>query len=401
MTIFNYKLINNDGLTQKGKIDALNKDEAVKLIKDKDSYIIEIEDNKNKFMNPFDKTKKFSFFEKVNFTDHLAALIRAGTPIRDALEAYMDEGSEGSEMISSIIRDVERGQKLSDSFAKYPNTFSGLYIAFLKAGETAGNLDETLEYLANELRREYEFKQKVKSALFYPCLVLGVAALVISFIVIFLVPKIINISQNLGQNVPKITRLIISATSFLSRNSLFFVLLIIILGLTTFITLTNQNIKNKISVKLLKFPLTGKIIKKYILARLLRIVASCIKYGIPLTVAFETAKDVVGNIKYRQSCIRIIEKIQKGVSLSAAFSSEGPELFPNIITRSVKGSEKSGGVEKSLDRLSIQYEIEIERDMKKLIDLMEPVLVVVLGIIVLGIALAVVTPIYQLTTNYM
>ena len=399
MTVFSYKIINNSGKLITGAVDSINRDEAAKLIKNDGSYLIELKDAKKGIFSSLDKTNRFSSFEKINFTDHLAASIKAGTPIKDALEAYIDESSEGSTLIKEIISDIEGGKKLSEAFAKHPTVFPVLYISLIKAGEIAGNLDETLEYLANELRREHEFKQRVKSALFYPSLVMGVSFFVITFIITVLVPKITQIAQNFGQDIPTITRVIIAISSFFSKNSLFLGI-IFILAITALVaSLKNKKTRGKLGAKMLQMPMVGKILKKYILARLLRIVSSCIRYGVPLTVAFETASEVVGNIRYQESCKRLNQKIQKGISLSDSFASEDKFLYPSIITRSIRGAEKSSGVDSTLNRLSIQYEIEVDRDLKRFTELLEPIMVVILGIIVLFIALAVVLPIYQLTTN--
>lgn len=399
MTQFAYKTIDETGKVSAGKVDALNRAEAAKFIKKDKDYIVELKEASRGTFSNLRKENRFSSFEKINFTDHLAASIKAGTALKDALEAYVDEKTEGSSLIKEIVSDIEAGKALSQAFAKHPETFPALYISLIKAGEVAGNLDETLEHLANELRREHEFVQRVKSALFYPSLVLGVSFLVITFILTFLVPKITQIAQNLQQDVPAITKSLIYVSNLLANN---LALLGLMLGLVIFAILyflKNKNVRGKLGAKMLQLPMAGKILKKYILARMLRIVSGCVRYGIPLTVAFDTAGEVVGNIRYIKSCERINQKIQKGVSLSDAIAAEDKDLYPSIIVRSIRGSEKSGSVDSALNRLSIQYEIEVDRELKRLTELLEPILVVILGIIVLLIALSVVAPIYQLTTN--
>jgi type II secretory pathway component PulF len=399
MTLFAYKVVNSEGLIIKNKVEALNKDEAASIVKEDGLFLVEMKAETKGVFSSLNKVNNFSTVEKINFTDHLATLIKAGTPIKEALEAYIDESGEGSAIIREIVADIERGKKLSDAFAKHPGIFSTLYISLIKAGEIAGNLDETLEYLANELRRENDFIQRVRSSMFYPGLILGVSLSVITFILVFIVPKIIEIAENLGEDIPVMTKIMIAISNFISGN-LLYLGLGLVAAVSVFIYLMrNSGFRDKLGEKMLKAPLVGKVMKKYILARLMRIIASCVKYGISLTVAFDTAGEVVGNIKYKRSCTRLNKKVQKGISLSEAISSEGKELFPGIITRSLKGAEKTGGIDAALSRLSLQYEIEVDRDLKKVTELLEPIMVVVLGIVVLFIALSVVMPIYQLTTN--
>jgi type IV pilus assembly protein PilC len=400
MSIYTYTIANKSGITKTGKVDAINMADAVSLVKSNGYYIIEINELKSRGLNIlFSADKRFSAFELINFTDHLSSLMKAGTPLREALEAYAEDGKGRMEMIDDIIKNIEQGIKLSAALSRHPSTFSPLYIAMVKAGEMAGNIDETLEYLANELRREHEFKQRVKSALFYPSLVLGVALLVVLLIVIVVVPKITEITKNMGADMPLATRIVASASNFLSHYGIFISAILISFTFIFIFFLKFKDTKDKISAYLLKAPITGKLMRKYILARFLRIVGSCVKYGIPLAAAFDAAKDVVANRTYREASIRIDQAVQKGISLSDAISSEGIDIFPGIIARSIRGAEKTGGLDLALTRLSTQYEIEVDRDLKRLTEMIEPILVVFLGIIVLGIALAVIAPIYQMTAK--
>ena len=400
MANYSYLVKSTTGATQKGKVQAGNYAEAVDVIKKPGFFILELKESAPRFTIPFfNQKEKLSSFERINFTDHLAALIKAGTPLREALEAYTEDGDHRSTMIGSISKSIEQGKKLSQALSAFPHIFSPLYISLVKAGETVGNLDETLEYLANELRREHEFVQRVKSALFYPALVLSVAFIVITMITLFVVPKITEITNSLTSDIPFTTRVIISTSKFLNQYGLLVILLIAFLIFIGFSLSKTEQTKQKISRWLLKVPLIGKIIKKYILARFLRIVGSSIKYGITYNNAFESAEEVVNNYVYQKACQNMAAMVQKGLSLSQAISAQGKELFPGLITRTVKGAEKTGGLDKALHRLSTQYETEVDRDLKRLTELLEPMLIIILGIIVLGIAISVIAPIYQLTSK--
>lgn len=401
MSNFFYKIINKKGEVKSGKIESENKIEAIGQIKKEGWYVTEIKEQKEgRRWFPFlDKKKDLTPFERINFTDHLASLVRAGAPLSEALEAYVDDGDKRLVIIDSIIKSVEQGKKLSEAMAVYPKTFSSLYISLIKAGELTGSLDETLEYLANELRREYEFGQRVKSALMYPALVVGVALAVITLIVLVVIPKIAEVTRSLGGDMPLATKIVTSVSVFLSRYGIHIIGLIF-LGIVLFaFLLRTKKTKAKVETYLLKAPLVGKILKRYILARLLRIIGSCIKCGVLLTTALDIGAEVVGSQHYKEACGRVYSRIVKGSSLAAAFSKEGLDLFPGLIIRTIKGAEKTGGLDAALLRLSTQYEIEVDRDLKRATDLIEPVLVVVLGIIVLAIAVSVIAPIYQLTSK--
>lgn len=391
MAIFKYTIKSKSGAIKRGVIQAVNEQGVVELIK-KDFYILEIKKIKK-------KKEKLTSFERINFTDHLASMMHAGTPIRDALEAYAEDGSKRMELMDTIIKTIEQGKKLSEAFSYYPEIFSPLYISLVKAGEQVGNLDETLSYLANELRREHEFVQRVKSAMFYPALVLSVAFGVIALIMTVVVPKISEITSNLGADAPFTTKLILNISKFSSQYGVFLLMLLIVLifGLLAF-SKTKQ-FKLKQAEYTLKLPILGNIVKKYTISRFLRVLSSSIKYGVPLTNAFEASEEVVGNLIYKNAFRNMIAKIQKGTALSLAISSQGSHLFPSLIVRTVKGAEKTGGLDSALARISTQYETEVDRDLKRMTELLEPIMVVVLGVIVLGIAMSVIAPIYQITSK--
>ncbi|MDP3955468.1 MAG: type II secretion system F family protein, partial [bacterium] len=198
---------------------------------------------------------------------------------------------------------------------------------------------------------------------------------------------------------PLMTRIVSSAATFLTSFGPLLILLFVGLVVGFFFLLKNKKTKEKLDPFLLRLPLVGKIIKKYILARFLRVVGSCLKYGVPLGASFATVGAIVGNVYYQQACRRIEVKITKGKSLSEALGEEEASLFPRLLVRSIRGAEKTGSVDEAMIRLSQFYEDDIDRGLKRMTDLIEPALVIVLGIIVAAIAISVIAPIYQMTSK--
>jgi type IV pilus assembly protein PilC len=400
MAEYQYTITKN-GLFQSGKINADSEAEAVSQIKKDGWYIVKLHKTESKKggFNFASKKASFTSFEKINFTDHLASSIGSGTPISEALEAYLEEGDKKSEIIDTINKDLDRGKKLSEAMAKFPETFSPLYIAMVQAGELTGSLDETLEYMANELRREHEFIARVKSAMFYPILVLAVALVVVIMVVAVVIPKIVEVTKSFGSNLPLTTRIISKVSELIVKFGPVIAILIAFSIASLIILIRDKKVKAKINARLLQLPLTGQVMKKYILARFLRIIGGCVKYGISLPAAFDISGNVVDNLIYRQSCERVSKKIIKGISLSQALSEEDRGLFPSIISKTIKGGERTGNVDVGLLRLSTHYETEVDRDLKRLTELIEPIMVVVLGVIVALIAISVIAPIYQMTSR--
>ena len=398
MAQYIYEII-HDSKSQKGKIYADSIDEAALQIKKPGWFIVELYEEGTVKRKLFESKPKFTSYDKINFTDHLASSIGSGTPMQEALDAYVEAGDRKSEIIDTISKDVQRGRKLSEAMAKHSSVFSPLYIALVEAGEISGSLDETLEYLANELRREHQFISRVKSALFYPIIVLSVSILVVVLVVGVVVPKIISITENFGGDLPTLTKIMVAFSQFLIDYGIFLILLLIA-GVAALIHfLKKETVKSKINAKLTKSPLIGEIMRQFILARFLRIVGGCIKYGIQLPKAIELSGNVVNNVLYKKACDNINKKIVHGQKFSLAIADEDKTLFPPIISRTIRGGEKTSKVDAGLLRLSSYYEAEVDRNLKKLTEMIEPAMIIGLGVLVALIAISVIAPIYQMTSR--
>ena len=401
MKDYSYK-ITNEKDTLSGTVRALSLNDAAEQIKRSGWYILELKIKKGRFLTDIfgKKGEKMSAFERINFTDHLSSMVAAGTPIRDALEAYSDNREEKMEMIDSISKDIEQGRSLSEAFSRYPRAFSHLYISLVKAGETTGSLDETMDYLSSELRRDNEFISRIKSSLYYPILVIILAFVVIGMVVTMVLPRVVEISKNLTGETPLLTKIVISVAGIISKFGLPFIGLVILAVMFLIYLMRNEKTSEAISSKLLDFPLIGEVMKKYTLVRLFRIIGSSVKYGIPIIECMDSAISVAQTERYKESLRRIKGRVAKGASISESISFEDKKLYPGVIVKTLKGAEKTGSVDKACLRLSISYELQLDRDLKKLTTMIEPLLIIFLGIMVCLIAIAVITPIYQMTSRF-
>jgi type IV pilus assembly protein PilC len=262
----------------------------------------------------------------------------------------------------------------------------------------SGTLDESLRYISKDLRRDHEFHERIKSALLYPAFVLAVAFIVISGLVVFVIPRLTEITQSFGDDMPLSTQIVSRISLWLSDYGGLVLLAVIGSMISLVFALKKPSFKVKFDSYLLHVPLIGPLMRRYTVSRFLRILGGCIKNGVPLLQSFTIIERVLGHQEYREACQRLEHRIAKGNSLSIALTHE-PTLFPASVISLVKGGEKTGTLSQALFRLSSFYEAEIDRDLKRLTDLIEPVLTVILGIIVAAIALAVIAPIYQLTSK--
>lgn len=294
---------------------------------------------------------------------------------------------------------IQQGKKLSEAMRKFPGIFSAYYCSLVSAGEMSGRLDETFLHLANELRREYEFRERIKSAMLYPSLVIIVAFLVVSLLVLLVIPKITELTKSFGGDLPLSTKIVSGVSIFLTQYGLFIIVATPALVVACILLMRQPRTKAFLDQYILQIPLIGKLIRHYDIARILRLIGSCLTYGIPLTTTFDAVADVVDNRLYKEACIRMKKRVNKGMNLATVFGLEGTFLFPIFIVRSVRGAEKTGSVDTALTRLSVFFESDVDRALKRITDLIEPILTIILGLIVGSIALAVIGPIYQLTSK--
>lgn len=402
MATYVYTIADKHGAKESGHIDAPSQGEAAELVRRKGWFILSLHEDTGSslFGSLFTKKNSLSSLERILLTDHLAAMMQSGTSLVEALETFgEDDTARDLPFLSEIVVMIQQGRKLSDAMSKFPRIFSSYYCSLVAAGEMSGRLDETFTHLAKELRREYEFKERIKSALIYPSLVLVVAFLVVSLLVIVVIPKITELTKTFGGDLPLATKIVSSVSEFLTQYGVVVLLGIVAIVVGLVALMRQPRTKALLDPYILRIPLIGKLVRHYDVARILRLIGSCLSYGIPLTTTFEAVADVVDNRVYKEACERMKKRITKGMDLAQSFGLEGSFLFPAFIIRSVRGAEKTGSVDTTLLRLSTFFEADVDRALKRVTDLVEPVLTIVLGLIVGSIALGVIGPIYQLTSK--
>lgn len=410
MATFYYRGGNQEGRTITGEIDADDENTAAVKVRRQGLFILSL--RKSSQIGPFDLERiheRISGFlgselkpiERILFTSHLASMLKTGVPLIEAIEAFEDKkgGSRSRKMFKTIVSDLESGRPLSYALARYPRTFSPIYTHIVSSGESMGTLDATLGYLGNQLKRDYEFTASVRGAMIYPAVVLSAMLAVLIFISVTVVPKLLTFAQNVGRELPISTRILIGITNTLLHYGVLIGIILVFFGLAFVKILRTKKGREIIDTLLLKIPIVGELLRGFNLARFSRLLGSFYHYGIPLPTAFTILASSLPNLYYEQEVLRFKEKMAHGLSLSASIDNEKGNLFPKIFVRVLRTAEKSGEVDQALTRLAEYYESELENTLKNMTTIIEPVLILILGLAVMGIALAVVVPIYQITTS--
>lgn len=341
-------------------------------------------------------TKDQKFFIK-----RLSFLIKAGIPILDSLIMIKDQTKKGgyAKILDKVISDVSNGQNLSTSLQKFPRMFSEFSVNIISFGESSGILSENLDYLAEELEKKQMLKKKIVSAFIYPIIVTLATFGITGFLMIYLFPKILPVFQSLQINLPLSTRIVIFLSNFIRLNGLYiFTGLIFSTFVFIYLIKKSRMFRFYFDKTILKIPIVGNIIRDYNLANSTRTIGLLLKGGVTASEAIPIAEKTSSNLVYREEFKNLAMTINRGDKISL-YLNKRPDLFPEILSQIISVGERSGSLPNSLIYLSELYEAEVDDFTKNLSSLIEPALMMLMGILVGFIAISIITPIYSITQN--
>jgi type IV pilus assembly protein PilC len=331
------------------------------------------------------------------FTRQLATMMRAGVPLLQAFDIVGRSHSNPSvgRLLLDIKADVETGNSLSGAFGKFPLYFDQLYCNLVAAGEQAGILDSILDRLASYKEKMLAIKSKIKAALFYPVAVIAVAIIVTTIIMIFVIPAFKGIFESFDQELPMPTQVVIAISDFVVANW-YFVLGIPAIGLWAFFYTWKRSVAMQKAMDryLLRLPLFGDLIRKSVLARWHRTLATMFAAGVPLVESLGSVGAASGNYVYKAATDEIRSDVSTGVSLTAAV--QNTNIFPNMAIQMMAIGEESGSLDTMLGKVADFYEAEVDDAVAALSSLMEPIIMVVLGILIGGMVVAMYLPIFKM-----
>jgi type IV pilus assembly protein PilC len=300
-------------------------------------------------------------------------------------------------VIRDLIASVENGESLSLAMSKHDKIFGSVYTSLVKSGEVSGSLDKSLTYLANQLEKDYELRSKVKSALTYPVFVLAALGVVGILMFKFVLPKLTAVLEEQGGELPTVSIALISFTRFFEVYWWMVILAVAgsILAVRFFIT-TDAGRYQWDAMKI-KLPIIGDIFKKIYLARFARNLSTLVIGGIPIIKALQIVSEIINNVIYRDIIIQTTEMITAGKSISEGLS--GHPEFPNIVTQMVKVGEQTAQLDEIMDKLALFYEKEVDTKVATLTTLLEPLIMIVLGIGVGFLVAGILLPIYNIAST--
>lgn len=344
-------------------------------------------------------TNRVSFLEKLLFTKHLAVMIKSGIILSEALETLIEQtkSSVFKKVLTSVLKDIENGQTLGKALEKHPQVFDQFYISMIEVGEEAGRLEENLDFLAKQLSKDYTLRKKIQSAMFYPLLVFIATFTMGGFISLFVLPKLVDFFASFRVELPLTTKILLFVANLMKYHG---ILIFICMGifLMSFMALIQiKDIKRVWHRIILHLPLFGQILAYNQLARFSRNLGTLLQSGVPIVNSLETTGKTLSNLTFSEAMIKVKDDVKKGKTLADALDNFRQQLFPPIVIKMVAVGEKSGKLEETLLYLGDFYDDEIDNITKNLSTILEPILLIIIGIIVGFVALAVISPIYELT----
>jgi len=341
------------------------------------------------------KTNRVGVVDKMFFAQYLALMLRSGISLTKGLEflVMQMENRRMKEVVAGLARDITAGMSVSESFKKYPDVFDELFINMIASGEVAGNLDEVLEVLAEELRKAAELRSKVIGALIYPAIVVTMMIAVSIFIVFFVFPRIIKVYESLNVRVPLLTRILIAVIRFLVADIKYFAagFAVAILGLI--VAYRTASGKRMFHWLWLRLPIIKTLSKKISTVQFARTLSSLLKSGLAIPQALEITSHTFNNSYYRDAVASMAIGMRQGKRMSDLVAATGA-LFPPVVGQMTGVGEETGSLAVILKQLALFYEQEVDMMMNNLSKIIEPILMIAIGIVVGFIAIATVQLIY-------
>lgn len=398
MATFAYSVVDHTGRTQRGRVQADNREQAESRLRDDGYHILEltVADARGGFAERLSSMRRVRLRELVVFSRQFATMINAGMALLRCLDILRGQTRDERlrRVIDEVRTDVAAGFSLTDALAKHPRVFNALYVNMIRAAEAAGILDEILNRLAGYLEKEMEISGKVKSAMVYPVIVCVFALGMTSILVFFILPKFKVIFDDIGADLPWSTRTLLNTSEYAVRY--FYVPPLLLIGFITAWKLYARTPAGRYQLDSLKLklPIVGDLLRKMSISRFSRTFSTLVRSGIPTPAALDIVAATAGNAVVEGAVLDAKENVMRGERLSTPLMTSG--VFPDMVSQMIAVGEETGQLDEMLEKVSDFYDDEVDGVIRGLTSIIEPLLIVGLGLFVGYIAVSVITPIYDL-----
>ena len=398
--IFKYKAFNQNKEIINGLVEAAGDEAAAEILREKNLSVISIEEeSKGNVIGGLSFLDRIKIKDIVIFSRQFSVMISANVTMIQALKILVEqtENPKLKIIISEIADEVDAGARLSEVLAKRPKVFSNFYVNVIRAGETSGRLDESLSYLADEMEKDYDMMSKIKGAMIYPAFVFSGLLAVGIVMMVFVVPKLTDILLETGGELPLTTRILIATSGFLSNY--WWILIAVLVGGGAGIKFYISKPQGRMvfdNIKL-KLPVFGKLFQRIYLVRFTRSMNTLIVGGVTITESLKIAAEVVSNQVYKNLIEETAKEAEDGNSISSVFINS--KEIPKMVSQMMSIGEKTGKLDIVLARITDFYTREINNIVANLMTLMEPIIMVIMGVAVGIMVAAIILPMYNMASS--
>lgn len=401
MAVYSYRARNQSNQLIEGMVDAVSEEAVAALLTDKNLVVLAIErvTTSSVIWQVAHIFKRVKSKDLVILFRQLAVMIEANVPIVKSLRILIRQTDNPylKTVLAGITDEVEGGDKLSNALASYPDVFSDFQINIIKSGETSGRLSEVMDYLAEQQEKDYDLQSRVRGAMAYPLFILT-GLVVVGFIMMaFVVPQMTVILADSGVELPLVTRLLIGISNFFASYWIILGLLLIAGAIGGAFYFRSDQGRKMLIATVIRLPVFGSIIKQMYIIRIMRSLSTLVKGGVPIAKALEVARDVVRHSPYEAILAQTIKDVEEGNPITQSFV--GQREIPVMVSQMMSIGEESGELDKVLDKVAAFYAREIDNSVRNLSTLIEPIIMVVLGIAVGVFVAAIIMPMWQLSAN--
>lgn len=395
---YKYKARNQVGAVQEGVVEASTVSNASALLQRHNLVVTALEPIKasSVFLGLSRFWEGVSGKEFVIFSRQMAVMVEAKVPLIAALKGIIEQNENPYfvGILKAVLADVDEGKSLSESMRRHPEVFSELYINMVQSGEISGNLQQTLENLADNIEKNYILTQKIKGVLYYPAFILTAFFVVAFLMVTFVIPKLTEMLKETNAKLPITTRILIWLGDFMQHYwwAVIVIIFAIIAGFIYYVQ--TEDGKREFDIIKLRIPLIGRVLKYIYLARFAENLSSLVRSGIPIVSSLQITGRVVGNSVYQNHILEAAEKVKTGGTMSEVLSRK--KDFPSIMTQMVKVGEDTGKLDTTLDTMAKFFSREADQIVSNLSSIIEPVLIIILGVAVGTLVFSIIIPIYNI-----
>ncbi len=399
MPTFFYRAKDHEGRMVKGKVEAVNPELAEEVLTERNLEIIVLEETRTHWALPF-TTTRVSARDLVIFSRQLATLVGANVPLVQSLRTLVDQTPqrELKRIVREVADDVEAGTRLSIAFSRHEQVFNTFFVSMVKSGETAGRLGDVLNYLADQTEKEYDLTAKVRGAMMYPAFIVAGMIVVGVILLVFVIPKLTTVLIESGAELPWTTRALIAVSGF-AQHFWWIILTVVVMAIVGFrLGLRTQSFRERVDTAKLRFPIIGPLFQKIYLARITRSLQILLSGGVDVVGSLSVVGEVVGNAYYERLIEETRREVEDGNPITSVMAAS--PLVPPMVTQMLSVGEETGKLTAILEKLTSFYTREVDNAVVTLVSIIEPLLMIVIGLGVGVVVASIILPMYKLAGQF-